>query len=130
MFKTNNIGKWLYHEFEPSERKTGKDFTNFTHNLKAEINAQIKEYGCELMVFSKGYFFVSGFVYNPANHKIMYFHVGDVRNTGAWHRKVLVREATSTKDYTGMQNQWTDLAGFGDAVKRILQVGYSLKASE
>ncbi len=129
MFKTKNMEKWLYYKFEPLECRTDKDFISFARNLKAELNVHIKEHGCELVIFRKGSFFVSGFVYNPVKDKFMYFNVGDVRDTGIWHKRVLVREARNTKDYTGMQNQWTELENFGHAVKRILQADSSLELS-
>ena len=127
MFKTKNMEKWLYYKFEPLECRTDKDFISFARNLKAELNAHIKEHGCELVVFCRGYFSISGFVHNPMNDRFMYFNIGDVRNTGIWYKKVLVREARSTKDYAGMQNQWTELENFDNAVKRILQVDSSFE---
>lgn len=45
MYKTKYIEKWLGYDFEPVECRTGKDFTNFSRNLKAEIEAQLKGMG-------------------------------------------------------------------------------------
>ena len=122
MYKTKNMEKWIGYHFELIGCKPGKDFSNFSRNLKAELTAQIREKGCELVSYNKGYFYISGFVYNCLTEKYMYFSVGDVRYEKNWKNRILVREAKNEKDYTGGVNQWTSLENFGLAVEKILCV--------
>lgn len=125
MYQTKSIEKWIYYRFEPVECKTGKDFMDFVRSFKSELKAQINGSGYEMIKFSKGYFFISGFLYNKNNGKYMYFSAGDVRDTGVWHNRILVREARHENDYTGGRNQYTSFEDFGAAAIRILECRHS-----
>lgn len=125
MFATQNIEKWFGYDFEPAECRTGKDFSAFARNLKSEISAQLKGTGYTIVGFSKGYFFISGFIHNERNGKYMYFSVGDVRYSKNWHKDILVREARNEKDYRGGNNRYTSLENFKEAVTGMLESKYS-----
>lgn len=113
--------KWINYIFEDDEDRTKADFSRFSNDIKMEIEKQIQ--GCEYEIkgFSKGYFFVSGFVHNPRNNRYAYFYVGDVRNTGLWHKKILVRESKSLKDHTGGINRFISLSEMGSMLRNILE---------
>ena len=121
MYMTENIKKWLSYIFYDVECRTGSDFTVFCKDLQSEIEAQLKESGFTIVKFSKGYFLVSGFISDSETGKYVYFNIGDVRDTGLWHDKILIRSAASDKDYTGGWNHYTSLDGFGDAIRRLFK---------
>lgn len=129
MYKTKNIEKWLGYDFEPVECRTGKDFTNFSRNLKAEIEAQLKGMGYTLARYTKGYFIINGFIHNEKNGKYLFFSVDDVRFSKNWHKDILIREARNEKDYRGGYNQYTSLENFGESAMRILESTYSQLAA-
>ena len=113
--------KWINYIFEDDEDRTKADFSRFSNDIKMEIEKQIQGGGYEIKQYSKGYFFVSGFAYNPQNGRYAYFNVGDVRDTGIWHNKVLVREAKNLKDHTGGINHFVNLNGIGRSLINILE---------
>lgn len=123
MIKTN-IEKWLNYNFEPVECRVGKDFTSFSKAFKREIKLQVDEIGCEIVGYSKGYFYISGFIYNPRTDTYMYFSIPDVRyDPNGWYSNILVRTANNAKDFKGGNNQYTSLKSFTDISKHILGNG-------
>lgn len=122
MYMTKNIKKWINYTFEDIECRTGWDFSKFCKDLKMEIEAQLSTTGLTIVKFSKGYFTISGFIYDRQVVRYVYFSVGDVRDTGIWHDKILVRSAKSDRDFTGGQNHYTSLIGFGVAVKNLIKL--------
>lgn len=124
MYKTKNIEKWHNYNFESIENRPAKDFANFARNIKAEINAQIKNSGYVLKVFIRGYYEISGFICSEDN-RCMYFSIGDVRYDKNWYNNVLVREANNTHDYTGGRNNFVKLSEFEIACRQILSKGRS-----
>ena len=74
--RTKAIKKWFGYNFEPEECRTGKDFAAFGRNLESEILAQLKDSGCIVTKYIRGYFYVSGFIYNKR------------RQLDAWRRVV------------------------------------------
>ncbi|MCR4719344.1 MAG: hypothetical protein K5768_06920 [Firmicutes bacterium] len=113
--------KWINYIFEDYESRIKSDFSDFSDDLKAEIKRQIQDFGYEIKKYSTGYFFISGFVYNPQNGRFAYFNVGDVRDTGIWHNRILVREARSDKDYSGGINHFVNLDSIGKELQKILE---------
>lgn len=125
MYATKNIKKWFGYDFEPTECKTGKDFSAFARNLKTEISAQLCGTGYSITKFTKGYFYISGFIHNDKNGKYVYFSIDDVRYSKSWHKDILIRDARNEKDYRGGNNHYANLENFKEAVSGILECGYS-----
>lgn len=119
--KTKAVKKWFGHAFDPEECHTGKDFAAFSRNLKTELYAQIKDSGCVITTYIRGYFYVSGFIHNEATGKYLYFSTEDVRYSPNWHKDILIREARNNHDYKGGYNRYTSLENFGESALKILQ---------
>ena len=113
--------KWIDYAFDDCDCRTKPDFSRFSRDLKTEIESQLKGSGYKIEGYSKGYFEVSGFVYNPQNGRFAYFNVGDVRDTGIWQNQVLIREARSDKDYSGGLNHFVSLNSIGKELQKILE---------
>lgn len=119
-YMTKNMDKWIGYQFEPVECRTGKDFSNFVRNLKAEISAQLCDTGCEIVSFNKGYFFVSGFIYNKEMNRYAYFYIGDARDTETWPKRVLYRASNGPKDFSYGSNRFANLENLGDDIISLL----------
>ena len=118
--RTKAIKKWFGHTFEPEEFRTGRDFTAFGRNLKSELLAQLKDSGCIITKYIRGYFYVSGFILNVSTGKYVYFCTDDVRYSPNWHKDILIREARNDHDYKGGHNQYTSLENFGEMALKLL----------
>lgn len=124
MYKTKNIKKWHYHNFEPIGNRRAKDYANFARNIRSEIIAQIKDSGYMLKVFIRGYYEISGFICSE-DYRCKYFSIGDVKYDKNWYNNVLVREAKNTHDYTGGRNNFVTLSEFEIACRLTLSGGRS-----
>ena len=112
------INKWLTHEFESSSSTT-PEFASFARDFRAHIKANIPE-GAKIARFSRGHFYVAGHI--ERNGKFVYFSVSDVRHfPNDWYHRVLIRTATSEKDFTGGPNVITTLQNFPFQVERLLK---------
>ena len=115
----NKMEKWLTHEFS-SGGYTGEDFNKFARELKQEIKSQFGKAELELFLFTKGHYYISGFVFNPKTEKYAYFSISDVRySRNEWWSNVLIRTAKNAKDYTGGFNQYCPLMALGKATEHI-----------
>ncbi len=92
-------------------------FELFARSLKAEINKICKIKGRSL-TFSKWHFYCSGFVSDPSIKTHVYFSISDVRR---WFQDdILIRTATSTKDFTWWTNNYTTYENFSKDVANLL----------
>jgi len=99
---------------------TGEDFNIFAKLFKKHIKKCLP-LNVELVAFSKGHYYVSGFV--ERNGKFVYFSMSDVRHyPGGWHNNILIRTAKHEKDYTGGSNCSTTLESFVVKVFNLLEV--------
>lgn len=119
MYKTQGIKKWIGYIFKFNESDV-KQFKSLSNSIKAEIDAQVYQEGCELITFTRGYFGISGFISNADRTRFVYFSVPDVRDMSVWYKHILVREAESEKDYRGGINNYTSLDNFGTAVNKLM----------
>lgn len=113
--------KWIDYAFDDCDCRTKPDFSRFSHDLKTEIERQLNGSGYKIEGYTKGYFYVSGFVSNNKNGRYAYFNVGDVRATSTWSRNILVREARKVKDYTGGINHIVSLDNIGAEIRKIME---------
>lgn len=97
---------------------TGDDFKVFARLFRNYIKKQLPM-GSELVDFSRGHYDLSGFI--RKNDKFVYFSISDVRYfPNAWCEEILIRTATSAKDYTGGSNNYTTLQKFRENVHELL----------
>ena len=102
------IENWQDVEFESSSSTT-PEFRAFATQFRAAIVKEIKP-DFILEEFSRGHFYVSGFLKHKSTGKYIYFSVSDVRYfVKGWCTDVLVRLAEDTKDFTGGSNRTCDL---------------------
>lgn len=101
----NQVAALIEGNFESSCGLTPQ-FKAFARLFKRLFTKELAKKECELVKFSRGHFYVSGFFKNGS--RLYYFSVSDVRDN--WGTpKMLYRTATSTKDYTGGHNQYADI---------------------
>lgn len=119
--KLKTIGKgieaWRGFEFQSSSDLT-EEFASFAKDFKKHIGQSLPD-GAKLVDFSRGHFYVSGFIEKPG--KFVYFSVSDVRFfRDGWYNDILVRTARHIKDYSGGQNNSTSLQNFKASVSSLL----------
>ena len=96
---------WRDHEFE-SSCSTTPEFAAFARDFKKELNRN--KGTLDLVNFSRGHFYVSGFLQNRVTHNLVYFSISDVRFFPEdWYNHILIRTAQHDKDYTGGRNFYT-----------------------
>lgn len=105
------INKWFGYKFQSSTTKT-PEFKTFAREFKKAMQEQVKE--CfDIVNYSVGHFYVSGFLKHKETGEFWYFSISDVRGFGnEWLQDVLYRTAEHEKDYTGGSNQYMPLAQF------------------
>lgn len=109
------MDKWLEIEFE-SSTVTTPEFAKFAREFKKAIMKSLPP-ELSLARYSRGHFYVSGFIQNTVTDRIVYFSISDVRYfPGKWNDEILIRTARSTKDYTGGPNNYCTLGQFGERV--------------
>lgn len=94
-------------EIQDDGAYNSKEFDSFSRSFKQFLTVQFAGYGLELAGYSKGHYYISGFVQNRETKKFAYFSISDVRgNPNTWQKAVLVRTAKDTKDFTGGSNNF------------------------
>ena len=108
MAKLHELEKYLTHEFSTG-CYTGEDYLSFQRKYINYLRALCKENGWELLVSSKGHYWLSAFIRNGAgNH--LYLSISDVRYwKNEWYNHILIRTASHEKDYHGGGNNYTSL---------------------
>lgn len=90
--------------------------------FKQAIKSQLKHNEVEIVDFSCGYCYVSGFISDGNN--LVYFATPDFRfSPNEWKSNILIRTAESTKDFTGGRNHFVSLLKFGSQVRELLKGG-------
>jgi hypothetical protein len=96
--------------------------------VSREVVAMFKKYLTKMFSFDKevvvtvskgGYCDVSGFISRRDRH--VYFSVSDFRHWKSVLNDMLVRTATSTRDFTGGRNQYTTIDNFQEEVYLMLK---------
>ena len=109
--------KWVGNYFQSSTCST-PEFNSFSRAFKKYIKENLPK-NAELVNFSKGHFYCSGFV--KKEDKYVYFSISDVRYfPDQWYNQVLVRTAKNEKDYSGGFNGYTKLDNFKKSVETLL----------
>ena len=122
----NNVEKLLEkyedYTFESSASET-PEFRTFCTKLKNAMKKYIKASfsNLEISVWSKGHFYVSGFITRKTDDAIFYFHISDVRGWNAAVHSIMYRSARNLNDCIGGINRYC-LAK--DLLKRIATEHY------
>ena len=119
MGKLESFQKIYENEVFVSSSSETPQFRAFASGFKKALMADLKSSSLELASFSKGHFYVTGFLEHAG--KYVYFSVGDVRIGGAFHwKKVLYRTAKNTRDFTGGINQYCEMGSLVESVSALL----------
>ena len=108
--KCKDMSAWVGYTFESSSGLT-PEFALFAKQFRAYVTRNLPD-GIKLVSFTRGHFYVSGFILNANTGKYVYFSSDDVRwdLCGGWYKKLLIRTAKHDKDYTGGANESAPLA--------------------
>jgi hypothetical protein len=110
--KSGGIEEWLDVSFQSSSGLT-EEFALFAKQYKKAIAKAMGDY--ELVSFSRGHFYMSGFFRSPHTGKLVYFSTDDVRGSNnGWFDNILIRTAQHDKDYTGGSNCFSSLENIRD----------------
>ena len=110
--KTGGIEEWLDVAFQSSSGLT-EEFALFARQYRKAIVKAMVDY--ELVNFSRGHFYMSGFFRSPHTGKLVYFSTDDVRGSNnGWLDNILIRTAQHDKDYTGGSNCFASLENIRD----------------
>lgn len=118
------LREYRNHEFE-SSTETTKEFKSFSTKFKNVIKAILEDTNPNFVLdsYNVGHFYVSGFIQNKENGKLVYFSLSDVRGGCFCNHllsNVLVRTAQHNKDFSGGSNNYTSLEEFGLNITRLL----------
>lgn len=94
---------------------TSPDYRTFERKYKNYIKKVASENGGELVKFNPNHYEFSCFV--KRNDKYVYISISDVRYfRNSWYNNILIRTATSDKDYKGGTNDYTSLDSLGQKI--------------
>lgn len=112
-----NLNKWLNRDFESSSSLT-PEFAEFFKDVKCFVKKELK--GDFEFNIHRGHFYFSGFAKNKITNKWAYFSASDVRHfKDGWFNNLLVRTAQNDKDYTGGNNNYSQLAIIKNALQNL-----------
>ena len=98
------IKKLIAGGFESSTGLT-PEFRSFSTKFRNAMKKALAEQGAELVNFSRGHFYCSGFY--RIDGQMGYFSISDVRSgLQDWPGHIMFRTAQHEKDYTGGSNNW------------------------
>ena len=94
-------------EFQSSASETF-EFCIFNKRLKSAMQADIKEHfpNLEISAWTKGHFYISGFITRKTDGAIFYFNIEDVRGIDVSNNLILYRSARNFKDCVGGINRY------------------------
>lgn len=101
------MNQWTNYKFESSS-STIPEFASFARAFKNWLKAEAGN-DFEIVSFNRGHFYISGFLKNTKNNKLVYFSIPDVRFNNDWSNQILVRTAKHDKDYSGGANNFVRL---------------------
>lgn len=102
-----------------------QEFIAFAENFRSVVKEVAKKIGAELVSFSVGHYFFSGFV--SRDGKFVYFSYDlprhmtlDLSRSDSW-QGILVRTAKHPKDYTGGSNRFCNIMQMEKLVDQLLR---------
>jgi len=112
------IMKWEGNTFQSSTGLT-EEFARFARDFKKYLR-EVCSTDYDIVNFSRGHFYLSGFVKRRFNGKLAYFSISDVRHfPDSWIDNTLVRTAEHEKDYTGGSNNSCKIDELEDVFERL-----------
>ena len=118
----NQLASRINQGFESSSCTT-PEFKTFASKFRSALKKELKAAGAELVSFSRGHFYISGFY--RVGSQLGYYSISDVRSgegRGFTNRPdILFRTAQHEKDYTGGANQYVTMEAnlVGEQLARI-----------
>jgi len=100
---------------------TTPEFNKFYMDFKKAIHKKLlKIDGYHSLQLNKGHFYISGFF--SVGEQAYYISLSDVRWNMRAPEQILVRTASSYKDYTGGQNNYAKLSTLAEDIIRIFRL--------
>ena len=123
MATLNDLKKYLDYEFS-SGCYTGEDYKNFERKYINYLKSIAKENGWELVKVGKNHYEFSAFF--KYEDKYVYFSISDVRFwQNEWYNHILIRTASSDRDYRGGNNHYTTLPTLNFGIRNLFERGYN-----
>lgn len=117
MAKLNELQKYLNYEFS-TDCYTDNDYKSFQTKYINYLKNVCTENNWELVRTMKNHYTFSVFI--KSKEKYVYLSISDVRfNPNNWWYCVLIRTAQNDNDFTGGQNNFTDLPKLTNKIKYL-----------
>lgn len=108
MAKLQDLQKYLNYEFSTG-CYTGEDYKTFQTKYINYLRSLCTKNGWQLVNVGRNHYQFSAFIKN-AEGKYVYLSISDVRFwQNQWYNRLLIRTATSEKDYRGGSNWYSSL---------------------
>lgn len=115
---TVQMKKWIGNDFESSSYKT-PEFMSFARDFKSTVKKLVGS-EWELVNMNSGHFYMSGFLKNKADGRLVYMSISDVRHfSDSWYSNILIRTAQHEKDYTGGSNNYSTLEKLLENINKL-----------
>ena len=116
--KTTGIKKWVGNVFESSSGLTD-EFSSFARDFKKHLKS-VAGSSFDLVEFSRGHFYMSGFFQSKKTKRFVYFSTSDVRYfKDSWFNSILVRTAKDEKDFSGGSNNLCCLIDLRENIEKL-----------
>ena len=127
MATLHDLKKYLNYEFSTG-CYTGEDYKTFQRKYINYLKSIAKENGWKLINVGKNHYEFSAFF--KFEDKYVYLSISDVRFwQNAWYNDILIRTASSDRDYRGGNNYYTTLPTLNYGIKNLFDKGYNYKNS-
>ena len=127
MATLNDLKKYLDYEFSTG-CYTGEDYKSFQRKYINYLKSIAKENGWKLVNVGKNHYEFSAFF--KYEDKYVYFSISDVRFwQNAWYNDILIRTASSDRDYRGGNNYYTTLPTLNYGIKNLFDKGCNYENS-
>ncbi len=122
MATLKELAKYTHYTFS-SGCDTGEDYKSFQRKYINYLKSIANEYGWELVKTIKGHYEFSAFF--KFKDRFAYMSISDVRFfKNEWFSNILIRTAKNEKDYTGGQNNYTNIGNLKYAIYSLFNRGY------
>lgn len=117
MAKLNDLQKYLNYEFSTGSY-TGKDYKTFQTKYINYLKSICNDNNWQITNVHKNHYTFSLFI--KSKNKYIYFSICDVRyNQNQWWYHVLLRTAQNDSDFTGGQNNFSNLPNITNKIKYL-----------
>jgi hypothetical protein len=96
----------------------GSDFKSFNTKFRNFIKKNLPN-GYSIHYWNRGHYYCSGVIKDPIG-RFIYFSIPDVRFfKNEWATNILIRTMKHDKDWTGGNNNYTDVFNFSDSITKL-----------